>query len=437
MKATVIVIGDELLIGQVTDTNSGFIARTIAPAGWELASVITVHDNADDITGAIDRAFAESDVVLTTGGLGPTKDDITKATLCRYFGGEMVHDPSVLANIRNVFARRGITLNPLTEGQAMVPSSCRVIQNSVGTAPVMWFERPDGKILVSMPGVPFETVKAFEESVFPQLLQRFHSDEHIEHRTLVVAGLTESAVAMQLDLWEQQLPGWLHLAYLPKPGIIRLRLDGHHTDPSLLWQTIEKKHAELCRLFKSNLLADSDMTPAEALIVKLRANGYRVATAESCTGGNIAHSITMIAGCSDVYNGSVVSYSNDAKMGLLGVSGVTLADHGAVSAETAYEMAYGAARTTCSDCAIATTGIAGPGGGSEYKPVGTVWIAILYPAGTPAPRTLELLGGVEYSEHHTPDGATVQTARFRLPGDRGRVIDRASTIGLTALALTI
>lgn len=412
MKTAIIAIGDELLLGQVTDTNSGAIARMIDPAGWSVEWVKVIHDDADAITTAVDEAFDAADVVLTTGGLGPTKDDITKLTLCRYFGGELRHDPSVLENIKEVFSKRGIQLNPLTEAQALVPTSCRVIQNRVGTAPIMWFERTDGKVLVSMPGVPFETLQMFEAEVFPQLLKKFHSDEHIAHRCVIVEGLTESKVAMQLDEWEEALPPFIHLAYLPKPGIIRLRLDGRNVDGQLLESTLDRLHGELCHRFADHLLADADLTPEESLLRRLRAKGYTVATAESCTGGNIAHRITAIAGCSDCYLGSVVSYDNNVKINLLGVNPDTISAHGVVSEEVVAQMAEGARRAIGTDCAIATSGIAGPSGATPGKPVGTVCIAIA-----------------------TPDGTKAATYHF--PGTRDRVIDRASTTALTLLAMAL
>lgn len=412
MKTAIIAIGDELLLGQVTDTNSGAIARMIDPAGWSVEWVKVIHDDANAITTAVDEAFDAADVVLTTGGLGPTKDDITKLTLCRYFGGELRHDPSVLENIKEVFSKRGIQLNPLTEAQALVPTSCRVIQNRVGTAPIMWFERTDGKVLVSMPGVPFETLQMFEAKVFPQLLKKFHSDEHIAHRCVIVEGLTESKVAMQLDEWEEALPPFIHLAYLPKPGIIRLRLDGRNVDGQLLESTLDRLHGELCHRFADHLLADADLTPEESLLRRLRAKGYTVATAESCTGGNIAHRITAIAGCSDCYLGSVVSYDNNVKINLLGVNPDTISAHGVVSEEVVAQMAEGARRAIGTDCAIATSGIAGPSGATPGKPVGTVCIAIA-----------------------TPDGTKAGTYHF--PGTRDRVIDRASTTALTLLAMAL
>lgn len=412
MKTAVIAIGDELLLGQVIDTNSGAIARMIDPAGWSLEWVKVIHDDAEAITSAVDEAFRAADVVLTTGGLGPTKDDITKLTLCRYFGGELRHDETVLDNIKEVFAKRGIQLNPLTEAQALVPTSCRVIQNRVGTAPIMWFERTDGKVLVSMPGVPFETLQMFQSEVFPQLLKKYHSDTHISHRCVIVEGLTESKVAMQLDEWEEALPDFVHLAYLPKPGIIRLRLDGHNTDHTLLESTLDRLHAQLCNRFADHLLADSDMTPEESLLQRLRAKGLTVATAESCTGGNIAHRITAIAGCSDCYFGSVVSYDNSVKTNILNVDPAAIEAFGAVSEEVASQMAEGVRKAIGTDCAIATSGIAGPSGATPGKPVGTVCIAIATPERTVA-------------------------ATYHFPGTRDRVIDRASPTALTLLAMAL
>ena len=373
MKVSIIVIGDELLIGQVTDTNSGWIARHITPAGWEVNDVQTVSDNACDIRRAIDRAFACSDVVLTTGGLGPTKDDITKAVLRDYFGGEMITDPEVTENIHRIFGRRGLKMNPLTEAQAVVPSSCRVIQNRVGTAPVMWFER-DGKVLVSMPGVPFETSTVMTEEVFPTLLERFPSRVHIEHRVLMVTDYTESALAMKIEPWEDALPEYLHLAYLPKPGLIRLRLDGHHADGDFIKSEIDRATARLKEILGAAVIADSDLSPAEIVLKECRERGLTMATAESCTGGNIAHELTLIAGASDVVNGGVVSYSNALKINVLGVDAADIEAHGAVSIPVVRQMAEGACRVTGSQVSVATSGIAGPGGGTEEKPVGTVCI---------------------------------------------------------------
>lgn len=375
MQLSVIAIGDELLIGQVVDTNSGMIARAISPAGWEVKDVRVVSDAPDAITDAIDQAFEKTDVIITTGGLGPTKDDLTKNVLARYFGGTLVRDPEVTANIERVFAGRGLKLNPLTADQALVPTSCTVIQNLVGTAPIMWFERPDGKVLVAMPGVPFETETMFPE-VFARLQNRFPTLTRIAHRVVMVAGLTESALAMRLADWEDSAPENLHLAYLPKQGVIRLRLDAHASTQQEAEELAETGAAQICALLEpGQVIARRDAQPPEILLDMCRERGLILATAESCTGGNIAHSLTLVPGASDVVAGGVVSYSNHVKQALLGVKEETLAENGAVSIPVVEQMALGAIEATGATLSMATSGIAGPGGGSAEKPVGTVCIA--------------------------------------------------------------
>lgn len=410
MDISIVVIGDELLLGQVTDTNSGFIARHIAPAGWQVKDVQVVADDAEAITSAINRAFEQVSIIITTGGLGPTKDDITKEALRSYFGGEMQFHRDVLENVKTIFQKRGLTLNALTEGQAMVPSSARIIQNRVGTAPIMWFDDTmRGRVLIAMPGVPFETKEMFTTEVFPQLLAKFHSSESMVHRTIIVDGISESALAELLADFEKSLPEYFHLAYLPKPGIIRLRLDGHHRDAALLSKESGRLTGRLIALCGNHFLYDGDNTPAGILLERLISKGRTVATAESCTGGNIAHLITMIPGSSAAMLGGVVSYSNEVKMNLLGVKIDDLEAFGAVSIPVVEQMARGARTATGADITIATSGIAGPSGGSEEKPVGTVCIAV-----ASAGRTVS----------HT----------FRFPGSRDRVIERAST---TALIMAI
>ncbi len=407
MKCRIIIIGDEILIGQVTDTNSGAIARAMEPLGFEICGVETVPDDATAIRSAVDRALNVAELVVTTGGLGPTKDDITKRVLTEIFGGELRHDPAVLENIRHVFQRRHLRLNALTEAQALVPTSCRVIQNRLGTAPIMWFER-DGHVLVSMPGVPFET-----EGMLPEVVRRvkdtFACDRRLLHHSLMVTGITESALAQRLEEFEESLSPALHLAYLPTPGMIRLRLDGNapESDPALE-ADFNAALAALRELLGDNLIYDGDATSAEILLSRLRARSLTMATAESCTGGNIAHRITSVAGSSDVFLGGVVSYANEVKATLLDVSKEDLATHGAVSQPVVEQMASGVCRATGARCACATSGIAGPGGGSPEKPVGTVWIGWCV------------------------DGH-VSSRLFHLPGDRARVIDRATTEALLGL----
>lgn len=406
MKAAVIVIGDELLIGQVTDTNSGMIARALAPLGWSVCQVMTVADDAAAIDDAISRSFAVAPVVLTTGGLGPTKDDITKGVLCRRFGGELRRDEEVLDNVRRVFAAKHLAMNELTAAQADVPTSCRVIPNRVGTAPVMWFEACGGRqVLVAMPGVPSETSVVFPEEVLPRLARHFRTDSAVEHRTLITYGTTESGLAIHLDSFEKELPSGVHLAYLPKDGIIRLRLDSIASEKAVAQDNIERAEARLRELTAPWLVADHDTTPAEMLLEKARESGVTIATAESCTGGNIAHRITLTAGCSDVMLGGVVAYCNDVKEKLLGVSHATLEAHGAVSEQTVREMAEGTCRATGARLGIATSGIAGPVGGSEAKPVGTVCIGA------------------------SLDGLTVSHT-YHFGGSRRQIIERSTTAAI-------
>lgn len=410
MEITIIAIGDELLLGQVTDTNSGFIARQIAPEGWSVREVMVVADNADEITTAIDTAFNHSRIVITTGGLGPTKDDITKEALRGYFGGEMEFRPDVLENVKAIFGRRGLPLNRLTEGQAMVPTSADVIQNECGTAPIMWFEdQIRERVLVAMPGVPHETETMFVKAVFPRLLEKFNDLHASTHHTLMVDGISESALAERLSHWEESLPEQFHLAYLPQQGIIRLRLDGHGIDRHRLEKETAIKVDELKRLCGDNLLYDGDSTPAEILLTTAISRGLTVGCAESCTGGKIAHLITSIAGSSRAMMGGVVSYSNEAKINILGVNAEDIDRHGAVSLPVVEQMAEGACRALGCDIAMATSGIAGPGGGSEEKPVGTVCIAVAI-------------------------SGRIVSHTYHFAGSRRQVIDRAAT---TALVMTI
>ncbi len=406
MNVSIVIIGDEILLGRVTDTNSGLIARTFAADGWTVKCVRTVGDNAADIRRAIELSLAESELTVTTGGLGPTRDDITKAVMLEVFGGELIFDESVRENVENIFRHRNIKLNDLTIGQANVPSSCRVIQNRLGTAPIMWFEK-GGHVLVAMPGVPYETRGMLPE-VADDVRARFGSGGTIRHREFTVSGISESALAERLAAYEDSLPEGVHLAYLPDPGEIVLRLDGDFTGRAADAACFDGLCERLKETLGPYLIAEGKVEPSALLIHSLRRRGNTVATAESCTGGNIAHLITMNAGCSDVMLGGVVSYSNDVKMKALGVSAQSLGSYGAVSRAVAVEMAEGVKRLTGADCSVATTGIAGPGGGSEEKPVGTVWIAA-----------------------STPEATEVKC--FHFGGDRQAVIERASAQALMLL----
>lgn len=408
MKLTIIIIGDEILLGQVTDTNSGEISRALGPKGWEVDEIITIADNAQSIRNAVNQAMIQSDLVVTTGGLGPTKDDITKHTLAELFDMQMIYSQDVLKNIEEVFRKRNLELNPLTRDQAWVPEGCQVIQNVFGTAPIMWFEK-NGKVLISMPGVPFETVGMLHHEVVNRICDYFDSDKRYLHHTVLVSGITESALAQRLNDFEDTLPGNVHLAYLPVPGYIRLRLDGVYDKNELLAEKeFETYGVTLRNLLGPHFLYDGDATPAQILLNKMRDRELKLATAESCTGGNIAHRITEIPGSSDVFLGSVVSYSNEVKHRVLGVSMHDLDAHGAVSEPVVRQMVQGVCALTGADCAVATSGIAGPGGGTPDKPVGTVWIASMA-------------------------SGRVETRLCRFPGDRSRIIDRATTEALLML----
>jgi len=402
-----LVVGDEILIGQVQDTNSGFIARQLTPYGWQAVGIRAVSDDAQAIFDGIDEAFAHSDVVLMTGGLGPTKDDITKPTLCRYFGGTMVHDEATARNVEQIVAGRHLTINDYTRAQAMVPSSCRVIQNQCGTAPLMWFER-DGKVLVSMPGVPYEAETMLVREVIPQLMAHFNDNVDIEFRHLMVVGIIESALAMQLDDWERQLPQGIHLAYLPQPGIIHLRLTGLATDSDWLSAQMDRLTQQLRDRLGSHVVADDDLPLAAIVGNVLRERGLTMATAESCTGGNIAHELTAIAGSSDYFVGSVVSYHRRVKEQQLGVLASDIDTHGVVSQVVAEQMVTGVCQLLGTDCAVSTTGVAGPGGGTPDVPVGTVWMAARC-------------------------GDRVVSQCKHIPGHRQRVITRATNDALLLL----
>ncbi|MBQ8423009.1 MAG: CinA family nicotinamide mononucleotide deamidase-related protein [Coprobacter sp.] len=375
MNVEIIAVGDELLIGQVTDTNSGWIARRLNLEGWELSRVTLVRDRRDEITAAIEAAFSRVSVVLMTGGLGPTKDDITKKTLCELYDCGMHRDERVQAMNEERFARRGFTMNTLTRDQALVPDACDVIYNPVGTAPIMWFDR-DNRVLVAMPGVPSEMQYAVTHEVIPRLRTRFDERSVVCHDTCLVRGLTESALAIRLADFEESLPANIHLAYLPKPGVIRLRLTAVGEADAGVEEALERYFTALITELGDYVFCRQDASLAGALGLLLQERGLTLATAESCTGGNIAHEITLVPGSSAYYKGSVVSYANEVKTSVLGVSPDIIAEYGVVSRPVVEQMALGVCRVLHTDCAIATSGIAGPDGGSDAKPVGTVAVAV-------------------------------------------------------------
>jgi len=369
----IMTIGDELLYGQVIDTNSAFMGQELGKIGLRVRQISSVSDRADEIVAALDQARARAQVVLITGGLGPTKDDLTKHVLARYFGAELVlHEPT-LAHVIDIFRRFNRPMLDVNRQQAMVPANCEVLFNAVGTAPGMWFEHDD-TVFVSMPGVPFEMKRLMTDHVLPRLQKRFGLAP-IEHLVVMTCGLGESYLAEKIADWETALPPNVKLAYLPGLGSVRLRLtataDGQPDLPGRLRALLPALHERIGEY----IFAETD-TPLEAAIGQLLlAKNLTVGTAESCTGGYVAQKLTSIPGASAYFRGTIVAYHNDLKISQLGVSPETLAQHGAVSEATVREMAEGArARLGC-DVAIATSGVAGPGGGTPAKPVGTICIA--------------------------------------------------------------
>ena len=372
--AGIITIGDELLIGQVVDTNSAWMAQELNKNGIWVGHRIAVGDVRSDIWNALDEESRRSSIVLITGGLGPTADDITKPLLNEYFGGKMVVDQGALSNVRQIFEKLQRPMIERNLLQAEVPDVCTVIPNKRGTAPGMWFEK-DGRIFVSMPGVPHEMKGMMTDAVIPALRQHF-SLPYITHRTLLLAGIGESFLADHIKDFEEALPPSIKLAYLPNYGMLRLRLTIWGDDPAMLDIVVQKQFETLKALVSEWLVADEDISIQEAIGRMLVQRGKTLSTAESCTGGNIAHLITTIPGSSRYFNGSVVSYSNAVKEQVLQVSPDTITARGAVSEETVREMVKGALAVLNTDYAIATSGIMGPDGGTPDKPVGTVWVAV-------------------------------------------------------------
>ncbi len=374
MKAEIITIGDEILIGQIVDTNSAWMSEQLNLHGIEVYQITSVHDDREHILRALADAESRVNLVLITGGLGPTKDDITKKTLCDYFECGMVVNEEVLQQVTSILSRRNIRINQLNRDQALVPEKCTVLQNAVGTAPGMWFEK-NNVIFVSMPGVPFEMEYLMKKEILPRL-QKNGQVQSIYHQTVLVHGLPESMLAELIEAWELALPSFIKLAYLPSPFMVRLRLSAVGADPTLIKEETARQIEKLKVLIPKNIFGYNNDTLAGVTGQLLVEANATLGVAESCTGGYIAHLITSNPGSSAYFKGSVVSYANEIKSSVLGVKAETLAAYGAVSKEVALEMVKGTKNALQTDYAIATTGIAGPDGGSAEKPVGTVWIAV-------------------------------------------------------------
>lgn len=371
-------IGDELLIGQVVNTNAAFIGQRMMEAGIELTEIQTVGDEANAIREAVVTALAKTNIVILTGGLGPTKDDITKKVICDLFHRSLMMDEATLQFVTGLFESRGLPMTEVNRRQAMVPEGCTVLHNPLGTAPGMWLEDKD-KILIALPGVPYEMSKLITDEVIPRLQKRLPGRHTILYKVLQCTDITESNLSDLLTDYEAQLPPELKLAYLPKPGIIRLRLTGRSDDPAALTAVMDAQFDKLKVITKNYYFTDKDIN-MEAVVGELLVKaGKRMATAESCTGGHIAHLITSVPGSSHYFKGSIVSYDNDVKRELLNVRVDNLKRHGAVSEEVVSDMALNAMNLFDVDYTIAVSGIAGPDGGSKDKPVGTVWIAVATP----------------------------------------------------------
>ena len=377
MKATIITIGDEILIGQILDTNSRYISRALNTHGIVVAERTSIGDNRTQIVETLDRALTQSEVVIITGGLGPTKDDITKHTLCDYFGSTLRYDETEAEHIRTMLEARNIAFNELNRGQAMVPECCTVLHNAHGTAPGMWFEH-NGRVVVSLPGVPFEMQHLIDDEVMPRLKTHFELRE-IVHRTMITFGIAESILAERIAAWEDALPEYLHLAYLPAPNIVRLRLSAYEVEGKEVRQEIDSQFETLRAIIPDNIAGFEEASVEELVHNILIDRCQTLAVAESCTGGVIASKFTAQAGASAYFLCGVVSYSNESKCNVLGVDKSDIEQYGAVSEQVAIGMARGAMVISGANFAISTTGIAGPTGGSPEKPVGTVWIGVATP----------------------------------------------------------
>lgn len=400
-----ISIGDELLIGQVINTNAAWLGEHLSDAGFQLDSTLTIGDSEKAILEAF-NACMDADLVLVTGGLGPTADDITKPTVCKFFGTELEFCQAAYDNVVSLFKRRGFQMSERNRGQAYLPKACQYIPNSYGTAPCMWLEKK-GVVFVFMPGVPYEMKGIFNDELLPRIKERFQSVPY-EKRVIMTTGIGESFLADMIKDWEDNLPEFLSLAYLPQYGMVCLRLSGRHEDAILLHETLDKEIKKLMALIPEYVFAMEDVPIERAVFDLLINNSLTFATAESCTGGNIAHAITLIPGSSEVFRGTAVTYATPTKTKVLGVPADTIERYGVVSQQVVEDMAKGVRDLMETDFGVATTGVAGPSGGTEENPVGTVWIGMASAHG-------------------------VVSQRFNFGKDRENVINRATIMAYEML----
>jgi len=406
MNSALVTIGDEILIGQVVDTNAVWISQQLNSLGVRVGEMVTVSDEADQITATLDRYIGRYDLLILTGGLGPTKDDITKHTLAFYFNSKMVTHPEVLERITAFFRERGRSMIDSNLRQADVPEACKVLMNNHGTAPGMWFEK-QGTILVSLPGVPYEMKGLMNDHVLPAIREMVRVP-HVVHKTIMTQGIPESYLAAMLRDWEAGLPPCVKLAYLPRPGIVRLRLsvvDKCARESEQILQVIIDK---LLKIIPEHIYGYDEISLEESLGELLVERGLTLSTAESCTGGNIARLITSVPGSSRYFSGSVVAYENRIKSWILEVDEGLLNRHGAVSREVVEQMAGGIRKLYGTDTSIATSGIAGPDGGTDDKPVGTTWVSVAH-------------------------GDQIFSKVYRFGGSRQRIIDQASYTAMQLL----
>lgn len=374
MKSEIISIGDELLIGQVVNTNASWMASELNKWGIDVVQITAVGDNPEAIKNALDLAAQRAGLILITGGLGPTKDDITKKVLAEYFNSGFVFHQPTFEHIAKLFSARNYPLTEVNRKQAEIPDKCIPLENVNGTAPGMWFEK-DGKVFVSMPGVPFEMKTLLTEEVIPRIRKQFKMG-FISHKTIMTLGMGESMLAEKISAWEDSLPAHIKLAYLPQPGMVRLRLTGKGNDKEKLETEIGELSKKLQQIIPELIYGFDDISIEETIGLLLTRKGKTLSTAESCTGGYIAHLLTSIAGSSNYFVGSIVSYSNDVKTKQLGVKEADLQTYGAVSQQVVEQMAVGGRERLKTDYCLSVSGIAGPDGGTPEKPVGTVWIGL-------------------------------------------------------------
>ncbi|RZJ58906.1 MAG: competence/damage-inducible protein A [Flavobacterium sp.] len=381
MKAAVITVGDEILIGQITDTNSSFIAKALDKIGIRIHEMVSISDDRQHILDTLAAQQDKVDVVIITGGLGPTKDDITKKTLCEYFEDELIRDSDVELHVIELIERAmKRPASQMNKDQALVPSRCTVLTNAVGTAPGMWMEK-DNTVFISLPGVPYEMKYLIENEVVPKLIERFKRP-YIVHKTILTYGQGESHVAERIENWEDNLPDYIRLAYLPSPGRVRLRLTARGTDESLLQKSVEQETAKLKNLIGDIIVGYDEDETIEVVVGKLlKKLGKTIALAESCTGGKLAQMLTNAPGSSAYFKGGVVTYATESKIAVLGISEKTINEHSVVSAAVAEEMAQCAKEIFGTDYALSTTGNAGPEKGDSEAEVGTVFIGFATPEG--------------------------------------------------------